>query len=357
MPPVINWCQESASTHLEKANHFNRFFASVFLRDQSLVPCSRTECLDEPMLCIAEEVSDILSSLNIKRATGPDEIPNIFLKNCSETLCVLLSLLFRKILIKGVFPTQWKTSIVCPLYKEGDRSSAEQYRPISLLSNVSKSSKELFSIEYMKVLSDNQYGFRKKRSTTVQLLPILDKVYQSYGQRDPCCKMAYFDFVKAFDIVSHRKLIEKLQTFPFHNRIIRLVGSYLMSRTQKVRINNVFSDIDVTSGVPQGSVLGPLLFTHFVSDLPGAVVFGDCVMYADDLKIFSRNSIALHFDVKRVWKWCIDNSMQLNDSKCKLLNYNSSFHDGANCSITTHPSMTVHYALVLLSVPPRKTLG
>ena len=145
--------------------------------------------------------------------------------------------------------------------------------------------------------------------------------------------MAYFDFAKASAKVSHRKLIQKLQTFPINNRKIRLVGSYLMSRAQKVRINNVFSShIDVTSGVPQGSVLGPLLLTLFVNDPPGAVAFGDCVMYADDLKIFSGNSIALHFDVKRVRNRCIDNSLQLNDSKCKLLDYNSSFIDGAFCA-------------------------
>ena len=98
-------------------------------------------------------------------------------------------------------------------------------------------------------------------------------------------------------------------------------------------MNNVFSsDIDVTSGVPQGSVLGPLLITLFVNDLPGAVGFGDCVIYADDLKMFSRNSVALHFNVKRVRKWCIDNSMQLNDSKSKLLDYNPSFVYGALCA-------------------------
>ena len=168
----------------------------------------------------------------------------------------------------------------------------------------------------------------------MQLLSILDEKYQSYNQHDPCCKMAYFEFAEASDKVSHPKLIQKLQPFPpIHNRIKRLVGSYLMSRTQKVRINNVFfSDIDVTSGVPQGSLLGPLIFTLFVNDLPGAVAFSDCVVYADDLKVFSRNSIALQFDVKRVRKWCIDKSMQLNDSKCKLLDYNSSFIDGALCA-------------------------
>ena len=96
MPPVINWCQESASTHLEKANFFNRFFVYVFLRDQSPVPCSRPECSDEPMLCTAEEVSDFLASLNIKKATGTDETPKTFVKKCSETLCVSFSLLFRK---------------------------------------------------------------------------------------------------------------------------------------------------------------------------------------------------------------------------------------------------------------------
>ena len=203
-----------------------------------MVPCSRTECLDEPMLCTAEEVSDILPSMNIKKATGPDEIQNLFLKNCSETLCVSLGLLFHKILNKGVFPTQWKTSIVCLFYKEGGRSSVEQDQPISLLSNVSKLlARVVFNRIYestQHLLSDNQYQFRKKRSTTVQLLSILDKVSQSYDQRDPCCKMAYFDFAKAFDKVSHRTLIQKLQTFPVHNRIIRLVGSYLMSRTLKV---------------------------------------------------------------------------------------------------------------------------
>ena len=144
---------------------------------------------------------------------------------------------------------------------------------------------------------------------------------------------------KAFDKVYHRKLIQKVQTFPTHNRIIRLVGSYLMSRTQTVGINNVFSsDIDVTSGVPEGSVLGPLLFTFFVNDLPGAVAFGDCVMYADHFKIFSRNSIALDFDVKRIRKRCFDNSMQLNLSKCKLLDYNSSFIDSALCASLNNSS-------------------
>ena len=153
-------------------------------------------------------------------------------------MCITQSTI-SQILNKGVFPTQWKTSIVCPLYREGDRSSAEQYRPISLRSNVSKILKRVvFNRKYestQHLLSDNQYGFRKQRSTTVPLLSILDKVYQFYDQRDPCCKMAYFDFAKAFDKVSHRKLTQKLQTFPIHNRIIRLVGSYLMSRTQKVR--------------------------------------------------------------------------------------------------------------------------
>ena len=146
------------------------------------------------MLCTAEEVSDILSSLNIKKATGPNELPNILLKKCSETLCASLSLLFRKIFNKGVFPTQLKTSIVCLLYKEGDRSSVEQYWPISLLSNVSKVlERVVFNRIYestQHLLSNNQYGFRKKRSTTVQLLSILDKVYQSYEQPDPCCKRA-----------------------------------------------------------------------------------------------------------------------------------------------------------------------
>ena len=220
---------------------------------------------------------------------------------------------------------------------QDDRSSAEQYQPISLLPNMSKVLERFVfnrlhgSTQHL--LSDSQYGFRKKRSTLVQLLTILDKVYQSHDQRDPCCEKAYFDFAGAFDKVSYRKLNQKLQTFLIHNCIILLVSSYLMSITQKVRINNVFSsDIDVTSPVPHGSALGPLLFSLFVSNLQDSVAFGNCVMYADDLKIFSRNSIALHVDVKRVRNWCIDNSMQLNDSKCKLLSYNSSFLDGALCA-------------------------
>ena len=219
MPPVVKWFRESASTQLEKANLFNRFFASVFLCEQSLVPCSRTECLVEPMLCTAEEVSDNFSSLKIKKATGLDEIPKIFLKNCSELLCVSLNLLLGKILNKGVFLTEWKTSFVCPLYKERDRSSAEQNWPISLLSNVSNVFGRIafnrIHESTQHLLFDNQYGFRKKRSTSVQLLwRMIDKMYQFYDQRDPCCKMAYFDFAKAFYEVSHRKLIQKLQTFP-----------------------------------------------------------------------------------------------------------------------------------------------
>ena len=171
--------------------------------------------------------------------------------------------------------------------------------------------------------SDNQYGFRKKRSTTVQLMSILDEVYQPYKQRDLVVKWSILTWTKLSIKSPIGSSFRNRKTFPFHNCIIRLVGSYLMSRTQKVRMKNVFSsDILVMSGVPQASVLGPLLFTLFVIDLPAAVAFGDCVMYADDLKFFSRNSIALHLDVKRVQKWCIDSRMQLNDSKCKLLYYN-----------------------------------
>ena len=164
------------------------------------------------MLCTAEEVSDILLSLNIKKATEPDEIPNILLKNFSETFCASLSLLFRKKLNEGVFRTQWKTSINCPLYNEVDRFSAEQNRPISLLSKMSKVLERVVLNRIYEntqhLLSNKQCLFRKKRSTTVQLLSILDKVYQSYDQQDTCYKMAYFDFAKTFDKASHRTLTE-----------------------------------------------------------------------------------------------------------------------------------------------------
>ena len=169
-------------------------------------------------------------------------------------------------------------------------------------------------------LSQSQHGFRQKRSSITNLIEYLHKIFVNFDNSN-CHFLAsfYLDFQKAFDKVNHNITIEKLSRAGITGPILDLIKSYLTGRTQTVRIgSSVSSQLPIYSGVPQGSILGPLLFLVYINDLPKCVM-SLCYGYADDYKIMGTDPTTLHIDIRKVWKWCETNEMRLNMTKSKTL--------------------------------------
>ena len=319
-----------------KAELFNKYFASTFQPNdkhffssipQSSTSSSRTrQKLCTKFVASETKIHDILQKLLINKAPGHDGIGNVVLKNLSDTLPKSLSLLFQTCINKATFRSPWKTCKVTPIFKEGNKASVDCYRPISLLCSVSKVLEKLiFDTVYQHVedmLTDCQYGFRKKRSTVLQMIVFLKEVYELYDSQS--CKnlsILYLGFSKALDKVPHNRLLQNLYDIVIQGKILDLIKDYLTARTQFLKIKESSSSpLNVTSGVPQGSILGRLLFIIFVNDLPDCAKHSSCYGYCDDMKLLSTTPEGLQQDVKQLENWCLDNSMVLNSKKCIIWN-------------------------------------
>ena len=214
-------------------------------------------------------------------------------------------LLFNTIAKKQQFPSTWKVSEIVPIHKEKNKQVVSNYRPISLLNATSKVLEKLmFDIMYsnvQKLLQNSQHGFRTKRSTITNIKLYLHEIYLMYDNKNVNnLSSLYLDFEKAFDKVNHLKLIEKLSHTGFSGACLSLLKNYLSDRYQQVRIGHCISKLlPITSGVPQGSILGPLMFILYINDLP-TVAMSNCFGYADDYKIVSDNAITLNIDSNKI---------------------------------------------------------
>lgn len=270
-----------------------------------------------------------LSSLNIWRASGLDGISNRVLKECAGVLSEPLSRIFNYSISSGTFPSQWKRGAITPLYKhKGNRSDPKFYRPVALLPCVSKVFEGFIREQLQshclrnKAIPDEQFGFLPKRSTLWQLLSVIDDWERTLDDGH-CVHACLLDMAKAFDRVDHQLLLQKLRSVGAHSRELDWFQSYLSGRSICTQIDGIRSSSrSISSGVPQGSVLGPLLFIIFYRDLP-SVVSCTTAMFADDTLLYDRCSgvrgsepcCHLSEDLTSLNTWATDWCTSFNASK------------------------------------------
>ena len=325
----------------QKAQAFNDAFASVFTREDLInVPAveARDPLSQLSKIVISEEkVRKVLKNLRPDKSPGPDNIHPRILKECADELAGPLATLFRNTMELGELPREWKDAHVTPVYKKGLRSSANNYRPISLTSVCCKVLEKLIRdaiLDHMlqnKFLSDKQHGFIHGRSCTTQLLKVID-LWTEILDQGGAIDSVYLDFAKAFDTVPHERLLVKLASYGIGGQVLKWIRHFLTGRRQRVAVAGTFSTwVDVLSGVPQGSVLGPILFVCFINDMPD-VVKSFVYMYADDSKIFSRvdfiyeaESLQKDLDCLQDWesKW----QLRFNVDKCKVMHLGGSHNN------------------------------
>jgi hypothetical protein len=320
-----------------KAEILNKQYTSVFTHENTtnlpdLGPSPYPTM--SPITVTAPGVHKLLCGLNPNKASGPDSIPPRLLKELALPLAPMLTAIFNKSLTSGSAPEDWKTANVTPIFKKGERFTPGNYRPVSLTSVCSKLLEHIMTktildhFDKHSILHDCQHGFRARRSCETQLVTFFHELAKTRlgGQQTDIIVM---DFSKAFDKVPHKRLIQKLEFYGIRQNSLDWINSFLSNRKQRVVVDGEASQYaDVLSGVPQGTVLGPLLFLAFINDLPNnlnskvRLFADDCILYRP---IVSHNdSLILQSDLDKLHAWETRWQMEFHPGKCKAMHITKS---------------------------------
>ena len=318
------------SSDQEKAKEFAKFFSSVQTREPpgTWSPPLKPEITKRLILELTEEsLMTKLSNLKTNKSPGPDSIHPRVLMEIRQVLVKPLLFIFRTSVRTGTIPDPWRDANITSIFKKGDKKVAGNYRPVSLTSIACKLLESYIRDSLVKYMKDNkfltkkQFGFLAGRSTVLQLLKVLDRwteILDSGG----CVDVIYCDFKKAFDTVPHRRLISVLDYYGVCDPVLSWIGDFLSNRRQRVLVNGQSSDWhDVISGIPQGSVLGPVLFVVYINTMVENETISDIFLYADDAKTFNaiysdKDSDALQDDLNGMVEWTDKSLLQFHPGKC-----------------------------------------
>ena len=323
---------EICNNNLESAEVLADFFKQVYTKE----PDHNMPNLDTPRTIASlnwvdlskEKIQECLKNLKSHIAPGPDGMSSDLLKQCSNELATPLLIIFQSSAINHDLPKLWKTATITAIFKNGDKLDPSNYRPISLTSIPSKIMESLIAdkiFEHLsaeKVIPREQHGFVRGRSTVTNLLHCVNSWTLSLDNKQPT-DVIYLDFAKAFDRVPTKRLLYKLDHVGVRGGVLLWIENFLLDRTFSVKVGqSQSSTYSVLSGVPQGSVLGPLLFNVYVSDLPSKIT--SCKsFFADDCKIYANPLISynqLQTDLNLITVWCEEWLLPLNCNKCAVLN-------------------------------------
>ena len=246
------------------------------------------------------------------------------LKELAEELALPLTLLLNKCFETGQMPSDWKTANVSCIFKKGSKIDPGNYRPVSLTCVICKMAESFLKdhiynfVEEKIFFSDCQHGFRRARPCTTQLIQFTETLSDRLDNGE-ITDILYLDFQKAFDKVPHKQLLLKIKALGISGPIFKFIEDFLKDRKQRVAVEREYSEwTEVKSGIPQGSILGPLLFIIFINDLPDQIK-NLCKIFADDTKIYGQPSIDLQSDLDTAVEWSDRWQMTFNPTKCTVL--------------------------------------
>ena len=325
-----------AKTAVEKAEALNKFFATTFTNeDTSNVPEADNQTYEGSLLITFKITPDMvlkkLRELNPGKTPGLDGWHPLLLKNTADIIALPLSILFQKSLDEEVLPEDWLKACVTAIHKKGEKNLPGNYRPVSITSIVCKLMESIVRDEIVnhmvqnKLFSIKQHGFVPFRDCMTNLLTCLE-LWTEMIENGEAVDVVYTDFSKAFDSVPHKRLINKMKSLGIDGNTLGWVKAFLSNRRQRVKVEGKLSDwIQVISGIPQGSVLGPILFVIFINDMPD-MVESMCQLFADDAKIFrsvdlrdKEGNVKLQEDLDKLCEWSRKWQLPFNTEKCKVL--------------------------------------
>ena len=320
------------SDSTQKADILNKQFQSVFTKDtfhiQTVLHGTKQPSI-QPITITEKGVHKLLSELKTHKASGPDNIPNTILKQTATEITPIITKIFNQSIQTGTLPHDWTTANVTPIYKKNNRHDPANYRPISLTCVTCKLLEHIICkhilnhLEQYNILTNLQHGFRSGHSCETQLLITTHDLLTNYDKKIQT-DMAILDFSKAFDTVPHTRLLSKLEHYGINGTINNWIKSFLTNRTQSVVVEgNQSPHVDVLSGVPQGTVLGPLLFLCHINDLPQHVK-SQVRMFADDCLLYrpiktQHDQTLFQQDLNSLDTWANMWGMTFNPSKCYIM--------------------------------------
>lgn len=310
-----------------------------------------------------DEIYSILKNLNVRKTPGADGIRAIDLKKNASCLTKIITKLVNSSLIEATIPELLKTSIIRPIYKNGTKTDFNNYRPISILPILEKVLEEIvvmrlndFLTKY-KIINKNQYGFQKGKNINQLLGLFSNHINQNVNNRQQCLAL-FIDFSKAFDTLSHEKLIETLERTGIRGECLEWMKNYLQCRNFRVKIeNSQSSNTDITHGVPQGSKLGPLLYIIYANEMLNQLKESAVFAYADDTAIVVSHECihtaetTMQKELNTITRWCHDNGLIINANKTKIMHIRPRHIQHTDVTLIFHNTDCLHNTFTNNNIP------